>query len=182
MGWRRKISYRFLISLWPGWLSVALCFVGVPTFECGEGTWLNGLLLFSLSLNRYWNIWYFYLLFFILFFAASSKYGPKVPVSLLFPGSTFCKSNNIFMLVATIHLTAKKVKSASFLKYNCLCRGCLSFDTLDLCLLLIANWIVKNKSTSTQHSSFCAQLYSTEGSSGSLEIVLNHHKMGCSAC
>ncbi len=46
----------------------------------------------------------------------------------------------------------------------------------------IANWIIKNKGTSTQRSSFCAQLYSTEGSSGSLDIVLNHHKMGCSAC
>ncbi len=46
-----------------------------------------------------------------LYFAASSKYGPRVPVSLLFPGPTFCKSSNIFMLVATIHLTAKKVTS-----------------------------------------------------------------------
>jgi hypothetical protein len=49
VGMKLKISLCFLTSLRPGWLSVALCFVGEPTFECGEGTWLNCLLLFSLS-------------------------------------------------------------------------------------------------------------------------------------
>ncbi len=51
-----------------------------------------------------------------------------------------------------------------------------SFYILDPRLFLIANWFVKNKDTLTQCLSFCAQLYSTEGSSGRLDLVLNPAK------
>jgi hypothetical protein len=46
---------------------------------------------------------------FQIIYAGSSKYGPKVPVILQFPGPAFCRSTNIFLLVATILPTARKV-------------------------------------------------------------------------
>ena len=46
-----------------------------------------------------------------MIFLGSSKYGPKVPVSLVFPGPTFCKSGNILLLVAAIPPNVKKVKT-----------------------------------------------------------------------
>jgi hypothetical protein len=51
-----------------------------------------------------------------------------------------------------------------------------SFDILDLRLFLIAHWIVRNKGTSTQCSSFCAQFILQKAVRGSLDIVLKPTK------
>jgi hypothetical protein len=47
-------------------------------------------------------------------FTGGAKYGPTVPVSLLFPGPGFCGSRNILLLAAKIPAKAKKVKEQLF--------------------------------------------------------------------